>query len=420
MWTSLLNRQLPRDTVQQRLQDLQSTIEAALAEGNFERVLRLVIQNLPKNRHFMPLRRYVAMVAIGGGQPDVARQILDRVAHFELEHGNLLGALLEAQTLKNLSNNGDELLEEIIAAATSRTFNAMLDRKAVAPEPDLTGDKPPLPLPALIAVAREMAVHPPPEAGGDALDPITLMEDLEPKHVAWILGRLQVGTRSAGQLILGPDNAVAWIVEGSIALDGGETWFPATGTMVGPGRASHTLTSASGTKVLTLSMTDWNALTAHTEVAAAVSHVRDRQVLLRALTSTHLIALFSAASQREVIGALQVFRAKDGPVLKQGTVPSGIHIVIDGELRGVSRDEDIAIEMGRLHRGDLFGVSAAFGDEALDRSFEVVEAAVIGVIPGDVLRGAMRRDPEARRYLENLTESSVLQTGEVILLDEDG
>ena len=397
---------------------LQSAIEEEFTKKNFERVLRLVISNLSKFRHFLPLYRYVVMVAISDGQINIAKQVLTSTIQFELKNGYLLDAFYEIFTLKNLLGQIPDSFEEALSIAKERSFAKEEEHKPFLAKPDLSGSRPPVPLKALIMIAHRMIGHDT-KSNSEKLSQITLIQDLSKEHFRWIFEHLRIGSRSAGQKILTDQLAVAWIVDGSVFHINGKRLFLKNGTLIGPGEASYQLEAASETKLLTLPLQSWRALNVHRDVADVMQQIKKAQQLLKALNTTRLIRLFTAESQKEILQNLHVFRVEKGPVLKQNHVPSGICIVVEGELRGISRDEDIIVEMGRLYTGDIFAISVAFGDETLDRSFEVVKPTTVGMLPKDVFRRELKKNPNAKSYLENLTESNVLQTGEVLLLDED-
>lgn len=222
---------------------LMTEVDDAVRLSASDRVLRLLIQNLPKLPERAAYRLFLAHYFLRRNRTADAV----RVARFCLERGLSSGDMVLALGgLRLLRSAGEETAADAILALADLPRLPVGCGSVEAETLDLTADRPRLPQDLLISVAVEMA------SGGlltseptTGLGHVPVLTDLPPSSLRWTLENLELCTFEKGESLFasGAHCALWWIWGGVQSSEGGAA--PAPGTFIsGDGRADGLLASS--------------------------------------------------------------------------------------------------------------------------------------------------------------------------------
>lgn len=222
---------------------LMTEVDDAVRLSASDRVLRLLIQNLPKLPERAAYRLFLAHYFLRRNRPADAI----RVARFCVDRGLSSGDMVLAVGGLRLLAAAGETADADAVLSLSDLPRLPVGSGAVEAEGlDLTADRPRLPQDLLISVAVEMAsgglLTSEPAAG---LGHVPVLTDMPPSSLRWTLENLELATFEKGESLFGSGAhcALWWIWGGIQGADGGAA--PAPGTFVtGDGRADGLLASS--------------------------------------------------------------------------------------------------------------------------------------------------------------------------------
>ena len=213
---------------------LMTEVDDAIRVAASDRVLRLLIQNLPKLPERPAYRLFLAHYFLRRNRTADAI----RVARHCLERGVSGGdMMLAAGALRLLESAGEQVAAERVLAM-SESPRAPLGRgQSDAELLDLTADRPRLPHDLLISVAVEMASAGAAESGR-GVGHVPVLTDMAPSSLRWTLENLELCTFEKGDSLFGSGaHCGLWWIWGGLS-DGDSAGAPAPGSfMVADGSA---------------------------------------------------------------------------------------------------------------------------------------------------------------------------------------
>ena len=211
-------------------------VDEAVRVAASDRVLRLLIQNLPKLPERAAYRLFLAHYFLRRNRTADAI----RVARHCLERGVSGGdMILAVGGLRLLEGAGERVAADRVLALSELPRAPLGGGQSDAESLDLTADRPRLPHDLLISVAVEMA-----SAGavaaeaGRGLGHVPVLTDMAPSSLRWTLENLELCTFEKGDSLFGSGaHCALWWIWGGLS-DGGSTGAPAPGSfMVADGSA---------------------------------------------------------------------------------------------------------------------------------------------------------------------------------------
>jgi len=211
-------------------------VDEAVRLAASDRVLRLLIQNLPKLPERAAYRLFLAHYFLRRNRTADAI----RVARHCMERGVSGGdMMLAVGALRLLETAGERVATDRVLALSELPRAPIGLVQSDADTLDLTADRPRLPHDLLISVAVEMASAGAvaPEAGR-GLGHVPALTDMAPSSLRWTLENLELCTFEKGDSLFGSGaHCALWWIWGGLS-DGGSTGAPAPGSfMVADGSA---------------------------------------------------------------------------------------------------------------------------------------------------------------------------------------
>ena len=229
---------------------LMTEVDDAVRLAASDRVLRLLIQNLPKLPERPAYRLFLAHYFLRRNRVSDAV----RVARHCLERGIATGdAVLAVGAQRLLEQAGESAAVEPVLALADLP-RAPVGRGLTSAEAlDLAADRPRLPQDLLISVAVEMA------SGGavtteqvGGLGHVPALTDMPPASLRWTLENLSLATFEKGELLFGGGEHYAlWWIWGGIE-DGSASAAPAPGSLLVADGRTDALRAASFSMALSL------------------------------------------------------------------------------------------------------------------------------------------------------------------------
>ncbi len=213
---------------------LMTEVDEAIRLAASDRVLRLLIQNLPKLPERPAYRLFLAHYFLRRNRTADAI----RVARHCLERGVSGGdMMLAAGALRLLESAGEQLAAERVLAMSELPRAPLGRGQSDAELLDLTADRPRLPHDLLISVAVEMASAGAAESGR-GLGHVPVLTDMAPSSLRWTLENLELCTFEKGDSLFGSGaHCALWWIWGGLS-DGDSAGAPAPGSfMVADGSA---------------------------------------------------------------------------------------------------------------------------------------------------------------------------------------
>ncbi|NQW62287.1 MAG: hypothetical protein HQ461_05605 [Deltaproteobacteria bacterium] len=211
-------------------------VDEAVRLAASDRLLRLLIQNLPKLPERAAYRLFLAHYFLRRNRTADAI----RVARHCMERGVSGGdMMLAVGALRLLETAGERVAADRVLALSELPREPIGLVQSDAESLDLTADRPRLPHDLLISVAVEMASAGAvaPEAGR-GLGHVPVLTDMAPSSLRWTLENLELCTFEKGDSLFGAGaHCALWWIWGGLS-DGGSTGAPAPGSfMVADGSA---------------------------------------------------------------------------------------------------------------------------------------------------------------------------------------
>jgi hypothetical protein len=255
------------------------------------RLLRLFVQNLPRYPTSAALRLLFYQLLAHRIDTDTASRLLPVVFQTALHTGDALCAIASIRLLEPLQpSSAAQQLDELFRALAERPMaHTHLDDDP--PPPDLLAERPELPLEGLIAVAVELAAHPPDRLPTTPFQPIPLLSQLSPETLRWLLLRLAPFELVDGEPIVASDLPFSgWLVWGQVT-QADTTVRHRHPALLLPREAP--LLSAAGAGLLVAPRRGTEAeIAAHPELRAALAELAARRTLLEHLHTGSSSPLF--------------------------------------------------------------------------------------------------------------------------------
>ena len=213
---------------------LMTEVDDAVRLAASDRVLRLLIQNLPKLPERPAYRLFLAHYFLRRNRVSDAV----RVARHCMERGVIGGdMLLAAGALRLLEAAGEQVSAERVLALSELPRAPLVGGQSDAALLDLTADRPRLPHDLLISVAVETASAGSAEAGRGR-GHVPVLTDMAPSSLRWTLENLELCTFEKGEALFASGaHCALWWIWGGLS-DGSSAGAPAPGSfMVGDGSA---------------------------------------------------------------------------------------------------------------------------------------------------------------------------------------
>lgn len=213
---------------------LMTEVDEAVRVAASDRVLRLLIQNLPKLPERPAYRLFLAHYFLRRNRTADAI----RVARHCMERGVSGGdMMLAVGALRLLETAGERVAADRVLALSELPRAPIGEVQSDADTLDLTADRPRLPHDLLISVAVEMASAGATESGR-GLGQVPVLTDMGPSSLRWTLENLELCTFEKGDSLFGSGaHCALWWIWGGLS-DGGSAGAPAPGSfMVADGSA---------------------------------------------------------------------------------------------------------------------------------------------------------------------------------------
>ena len=203
-------------------------VDEAVRLAASDRVLRLLIQNLPKLPERAAYRLFLAHYFLRRNRPADAI----RVARHCMERGVSGGdMMLAVGALRLLEAAGERVATDRVIAMSELPRAPLGGGQSDAESLDLTADRPRLPHDLLISVAVEMA-----SAGAVAaeagLGHVPVLTDMAPSSLRWTLENLELCTFEKGDALFASGaHCALWWIWGGLS-DGSAAGAPAPGSLM--------------------------------------------------------------------------------------------------------------------------------------------------------------------------------------------
>jgi uncharacterized cupin superfamily protein len=213
---------------------LMTEVDEAVRVAASDRVLRLLIQNLPKLPERPAYRLFLAHYFLRRNRTADAI----RVARHCMERGVSGGdMMLAVGALRLLETAGERVAADRVLALSELPRAPIGEVQSDADTLDLTADRPRLPHDLLISVAVEMASAGAAESGR-GLGHVPVLTDMGPSSLRWTVENLELCTFEKGDSLFGSGaHCALWWIWGGLS-DGGSAGAPTPGSfMVADGSA---------------------------------------------------------------------------------------------------------------------------------------------------------------------------------------
>jgi len=403
------------------LTTLRLAMHDARVQRDTDRLVRLVVQNLPRFPELPSLRMELVPTLLERGDVEDATTVIQRCAELELAAGRIGAAIARFRDA--------ETLELETADWWSALFDE-LDRRGIAPAPrvprrtlpSLDADRPPLTGDALISVAVELATKVPDEPWhSPRFEPLVGLEKLDAPARRDVYSALERTTVSAGdQIVPDASDGWRWWIDGVLGADAG-AFEPRSGALVDPDDAP--LVARTDGAWLTLAAHRRDELLDRYDLRPAIEERRQAWRARTAVVDSDVWSAMSATGRDRLRSALTGYRFERGVVVEAGDRWPAVGVVVDGSLELIDRAGDIVARVGRIRAGEWFGEALVSGD---GRSSWQVRAdgpvAILGV-SRDGVDEIFDAEPGATGVLEALHAERedavrVLDTGEVELVSD--
>ena len=207
---------------------LMTEVDDAVRLAASDRVLRLLIQNLPKLPERAAYRLFLAHYFLRRNRVSDAV----RVARHCLERGVSGGdMMLAVGALRLLESAGEQVAAERVLALSELPRAPLAGGQSDAESLDLTADRPRLPHDLLISVAVESASAGTAESGR-GLGHVPVLTDMAPSSLRWTLENLELCTFEKGDSLFGSGaHCALWWIWGGLS-DGSAAGAPAPGSLM--------------------------------------------------------------------------------------------------------------------------------------------------------------------------------------------
>jgi hypothetical protein len=220
---------------------LMTEVDEAVRVAASDRVLRLLIQNLPKLPERPAYRLFLAHYFLRRNRTADAI----RVARHCMERGVSGGdMMLAAGALRLLETAGERIAADRVLALSELPRAPIGQVQSDADSLDLTADRPRLPHDLLISVAVEMASAGAAESGR-GLGLVPVLTDMAPSSLRWTLENLELCTFEKGDSLFGSGaHCALWWIWGGLS-DGARAGAPAPGSFLVADGSADDLRAAS-------------------------------------------------------------------------------------------------------------------------------------------------------------------------------
>jgi uncharacterized cupin superfamily protein len=320
---------------------LMTEVDEAVRVAASDRVLRLLIQNLPKLPERPAYRLFLAHYFLRRNRTADAI----RVARHCMERGVSGGdMMLAAGALRLLEAAGERIAADRVLALSELPRAPIGQVQSDADSLDLTADRPRLPHDLLISVAVEMASAGAAESGR-GLGHVPVLTDMAPSSLRWTLENLELCTFEKGDSLFGSGaHCALWWIWGGLS-DGARAGAPAPGSFLVADGSADDLRAASFGLALGLPshFSDmWSFLPGVEDALAAAR--------LRSNARGGLAQSQGARRQQDEEGLLLLGIAELGPDEVVVAIPEGTAVVLalEGFAAVVSSDGQVL----QLQAGD--------------------------------------------------------------------
>jgi hypothetical protein len=247
---------------------------------------------------------------------------------------------------------------------------------------------------------------------GDAMgsDVVAMLRETRPRAVP------------QGAPLLGPSDAVAWILSGAYR-SGQSVVIARPGTLLIAERAEEPRLAASPTRLLTLSTDAFSRWRSDERVAQFMEQSTRRTATAQSLRNCGFFHALSPGGRQRLIAAARGALHPPGTLIEPGATMPGLLILVQGQAEVVDRDGRVQVNVARLLPGDVAGELEVVSRSPAPTGIVVTTAAAFLWLPMRIARALCAEEAGAREWLLALIAKRAedfdrLDTGEVVLLDE--
>lgn len=391
------------------------TLERALAKRDSVGVLRTALRWWNAFDDRAALLRAASEALVARGRDERASQVLFEAARVGAGGGSPLAMADAALRLEALRESADALWDE-----ARELLGAPPDRSAIPPALGLAAPMTNIPhdldelVDRLVGLASRSA-----PADGRLAAP--LLDDLGADGIELLR---QAGTRAVpdGAPLLGPDDAIAWVLSGGIS-DAQGARGAREGTLLVAARAEERRRASCPTRLLTVSERAFAAWRDDERVVRFLARSLRRAYAVDALSRCGWFEALSPGGRQRVLRAATPIVSSAGAVIEAGSTPAGLFILVRGRADLVDRDGRVLVKVQSIQAGDVVGEGALLSGKPARLELRVESPAAFLLIPRREARALNDEEPSARQWLAALASQrrediERLDTGEVVLLDE--
>lgn len=362
-----------------------------LTEGAVERMLRLLIQNIPRATGDSHLRRMVVMLAADEGLIGEAQPVVERTLAIDIARGDLLGASATISLAATVGMPTAPLWQQLDDAIANRGFGPQSMPPDFDGEPDLEALRPLLSRTGLLHIALEMGARNQPGADHPFHLDAPLLDLLEFSTLRTLLSRSQVVQHRS----MATDRP-GWTVWSCAAPT--PVWLP-QGTLV------HSRTPlAPESLVLQPDEAAWAEILADPDLAQLWESTQNARRASDALLRSEVTQALTSTGMDTLIRHARTSTASRGVARPWGIEDTSLGIVLWGRLELMDRASDPPTVVETLHAGDSFGGESGTTLAVAALELHCVEPAAWLTLPADLTAELLAREAFAESILTEQAE----------------
>jgi CRP-like cAMP-binding protein len=261
--------------------------------------------------------------------------------------------------------------------------------------------------------------------GGEAVagpHPLPLFADLNGDAFAATMAEIELRKLRAGTQVVRegePGDALYVIVRGEVevhrdgtllAVLGAGSFFGELSLFLNKPR-SATVTTRQPTELFVLSRTEVERIAdEHPSFSEDLAGFARRRLLANVLATSPIFEPFAGDDKRQFLSAFESHVVPAGEtVIREGGASPGLFVIVEGQVQVVKSDGDEPVVVAHLGPGDVFGEIALVLERPATASVVTSESCMLLQLPRGDFSGVARARPEAKAYLDGLTETRLAE-----------
>jgi hypothetical protein len=367
-------------------------------DGAVERLLRLLIQNIPRCGDDSHLRRMVVMLASAEGLFGEAQPVVERALSIDIARGDLLGAAATISLASTVGVPTAPLWDRLDDAITDLGFGDLSTARTPDGEPDLEALRPLLSRTGLLHIALEMGARSQPPVDSQFHLTAPLLDLLEFGTLRTLLSRSSL-VRHATMAAERP----AWTVWAR--AEAPSVWLP-QGTLV-----NQQTPLAPDSMVLQPDESAWLQAIADPDVAKLWESTLRAKQASDALVRSEVTQALTVSGIDLLVRHGRTATVNRGVARPWGLEDTSLGIVLWGRLDLLDRASDPPVVVDSLSAGDSFGGESGPTLPVAALELRCVEPAAWLSLPPDLTADLLAREAFAESILSDQAERRAARIG---------